>query len=186
MTGAQDHAGEVSSERSGVAPDQPGSAGGSRPSQADESVARRRSGWARPHALHAVPALVSAGCLIAAPILDLVGRVSGWSGLWTAGSHVLSAGAVVGVVAVASGGLAHRALPKASAARRRSARHAALTFVALALLMLARWVRGHPGVPPDPPVVAAEAIAAGLVLIASVGGFRLRRAECRRAQAPRP
>ncbi|MEX0891529.1 MAG: hypothetical protein WEB88_05105 [Gemmatimonadota bacterium] len=36
---------------------------------------------------------------------------------------------------------------------------------ALILLALSRWIRGHPAVPPDPPVVAAEALALVLLLV---------------------
>ena len=92
---------------------------------------------------------------------------------WIAGAHLIYAGVATGAIAALAGFADHLALPAGSPERRRSATHAALNLTALALFALARWVRGHPEIPPDPPIIAAEALAAVLVLIATVLGSRL-------------
>ena len=129
-------------------------------------------GW---RTLHNVPGIGAAALLVAAPPLDLVGLAVGRTGVWEAGAHALTAGVLAGLAAVALGFAPYRALPAPSPARRRSARHAAIALFAIALAAIARWVRGHPEVPPDLPIVGAECVAAAVILITSIRSRRARR-----------
>jgi uncharacterized membrane protein len=125
--------------------------------------------------LHNVPGIAAAALLVAAPPLDLVGLTVGRTGIWEAGAHALTVGVVTGIAAAALGFAPYRAVPAHSPARRRSARHAAVALFAIALAALARWVRGHPEVPPDLPIVGAECMAAAVILITSLRARRARR-----------
>lgn len=100
-------------------------------------------------------ARVTAAALLAALLLDLVGRTTGASGWWAAGAHLATAGVVVGAVGLAL-------------ARRAPRRFVLAGMFALPLFALARWVRGDADVVPEPPLLALEAIG-GLLLL--LGGW---------------
>lgn len=99
--------------------------------------------------------------------LDLLGRLFGAEGLWTLGAHVAVAGVAGGVLAGLPAGIAG-----AWAGGGRPVRFAVLYLAGLALFALARWVRGDAAIPPEPVLVAAEAVADVLVLAGAwAGGF---------------
>jgi hypothetical protein len=74
--------------------------------------------------------------------------------VWPAVSYALAAAATV----AAFMGVVLRIV-----ARRRARGRIALELAATALVLLAWWLRGHPGIPADTPVVGAE-LCAALVL----------------------
>ncbi len=99
--------------------------------------------------------------------LDLLGRLFGAEGLWTLGAHIAVAGVAAGVLAGLPAGILG-----ARVARGRPVRFAVLYLAGLALFALARWVRGDAAIPPEPVLVAAEAVADVLVLAGAwAGGF---------------
>lgn len=106
---------------------------------------------------------VAAACAGAAACVDLVGLAAGSAAIWGVGSWLhLGAAAVLGLALVAAGGLAAMRV-----AHRRSpgvAPRAVVAVLAFTLLALGRWIRGHPGVPPDLPIVVATAVAAALLI----------------------
>jgi uncharacterized membrane protein len=102
--------------------------------------------------LTGVPAVL----LCAALTADLAGVALRRPALWSVAAHLALAGVVLGVLGAAawlrlSGRSGWRGLALA---------------LALALFALARWVRGHPAVPPDPPVIGAEVIGIALLALA--------------------
>ena len=99
--------------------------------------------------------------------LDLLGRLFGAEGLWTLGAHVAVSGVAAGLLAGLPAGITG-----ARAGSGRPVRFAVLYLAGLALFALARWVRGDAAIPPEPVLVAAEAVADMLVLGGAwAGGF---------------
>jgi len=93
--------------------------------------------------------LTTAAVLSGAFVADAIGRAATVPRLWTAGGRLLLAGLFVGTLTW---------ILKLNGARGgRFALAAALLIVGAA-----RWLRGTAAVPPDPPLLAAEAI--GLLL----------------------
>jgi uncharacterized membrane protein len=121
---------------------------------------------------HALVGYTLAALVTAAVAADVAGIAAGAVVGWVIGAHLLTASLVVAVPAALPGLLRHRTLPR-SRGRRRSAVHGILVFAPLFLLALARWLRGHPEVPPDPPILAAELVAAVLVAGGVVAGRRI-------------
>lgn len=117
--------------------------------------------------VHTFLVLAPAALLDLAFSLDLAGRLFGAPPLWTAGAHAAVAGIAAGLFAGLPAGIAG-----SRAAHGHTARFAALYFAGLALFALARWVRGHPAVPTEAVLVAAEGIADVLVAAGAwAGGF---------------
>ncbi len=105
---------------------------------------------------------------------DLVGVQLGLAGWYTAAKYLLGTG-IVGALVAAVPGLVDffwTVLP-GSHARRRAHRHMWVALAALPPAALAFWIRGAPGVPPDPPIVALEVVVAVLLLIAAFLGWLL-------------
>lgn len=96
---------------------------------------------------------------------DLTGLAFQRPALWIAAAHLALAGVVLGVAGAAAR-LALRLAPRAAAEPFGSGRRGFALAAALALFALARWVRGHPAVPPDPPVIGAEMIGVALLALA--------------------
>jgi hypothetical protein len=97
--------------------------------------------------------------------LDLLGRLFDAAGPWTLGAHAAAAGVAAGVLA----GLPAGTL---GAGRGRRLRFAGLYAAGLALFALARWVRGDAAIPPEPVLLAVEAVADALLLAGAwAGGF---------------
>ncbi|MGH7504564.1 MAG: hypothetical protein ACRELX_02895 [Longimicrobiales bacterium] len=111
--------------------------------------------------------------LVAGAALDLIGRAVTVEMLWVAGAHLLTAGVLLAIPAAIVVLAAHFRLPRYSVARRRATWAAVLNGTAVAVFALARWLRGHPEIPPDPPILAAEVIAA-LVMVAVAVRLRAR------------
>lgn len=105
----------------------------------------------------------AAACLAVAVVMDGGGLAGGQVQLWTVGAWLHLAAAVLAPTALVVGA-ARLVLPARGGAPRRLVAPLAALAVAGSLLALGRWIRGHPAVPPDPPILAAE-IAALLVLL---------------------
>ena len=111
---------------------------------------------------------------IGACVFDFVGLELGLPGWYTAGKYLLG-GALVGGLVAAVPGLVDFfwAVPRGGRARRRARRHMFVSLAALPLAGLAFWIRGAPGVAPDPPVVALELVVAGLLIWSDFQGGSL-------------
>lgn len=111
---------------------------------------------------------------IGACVFDLVGLQLGLPGWYTAGRYLLG-GALVGGLVAAVPGLVDFfwSIPRGGVARRRARRHMFVSGAALPLAWLAFWVRGAPGVAPDPPVVALEVVVALLLFWSGFQGVSL-------------
>jgi nitrite reductase/ring-hydroxylating ferredoxin subunit/uncharacterized membrane protein len=119
----------------------------------------------RTHPLHPPLTDFPLAFLIGALLADLAGRIFDVAQLWTVGAYLAIAGIVAGLLAAIPGIIDYRyTVPPESSGKRRARKHALVNVSALVLFAIARWVRGAPGVPPDLPVLALEAIGAGLLL----------------------
>lgn len=118
--------------------------------------------WGRTAASRGTRALsLSLALLAAATAADLLGVAAGLALLWTAGAQLGTFGVLAGAFAV---GLRLPALLRAE--RSRGVRFALLAVLGLAIFALAVWIRGDAGIPPDPAVLLAEAVATALVWLA--------------------
>lgn len=115
---------------------------------------------------HAVLSYTAAVVLLAGVAADTAGLALHRTSLWAAGSHLVTAGIALAIIAALAGAFA-------LSRRRGIAIHSAAALLAILLLALARWVRGHPEVQPDPPIFAAEIVAAVIVLMLLRGGRSL-------------
>jgi len=99
--------------------------------------------------------------------MDAVGLGSGVAAFWNTASGLHLAAAVVTSMTLVLALM--RWLARAAVGAPGGPR-APLAGLAMALVLLAvsRWIRGHPAVPPDLPVVAAEALALVFLLVVYV------------------
>jgi uncharacterized membrane protein len=112
-------------------------------------------------------ALLAFGMLGCAVIVDTAGTVGLLSGGWPRISHGLTAaGLAAGLIAVLLRVLTGRR------GARRARRTTALELIALGLILGAWRLRGHPAIPPDPPLLGAAVIA--LLLLAAAAWWRRR------------
>jgi hypothetical protein len=116
-------------------------------------------------------ALFAGIAALTSAVADVAGLRLDRPGLWVAGAGLLLVAAGLGAAAVGAS-----LLRPVRADRRRPADRLATGAAVLAvpLLGLARWVRGHPEVAPDPPLVAAAVFGAALLggLARRAGGWR--------------
>jgi uncharacterized membrane protein len=117
-----------------------------------------------PNRMHAVLSYAAAAFVLAGVVLDASGLAAAETRLWAAGARLVAAGCVLAIPAALTGVAAQRSFPR-TPARRSATVHGILTVAAVLLLALARWVRGHPEVRPDPPIFVAEVVA-GVALLA--------------------
>lgn len=102
---------------------------------------------------------VFAGVLLSvAALWDLAGAMVLAPPWWPLVSHATAAAGIASGCAAVLLRLFDRRL------RRRRSRGTPLQLIALGLMLLAWLLRGHRGIPADPPIVAAEAAAAALYL----------------------
>jgi uncharacterized membrane protein len=109
-------------------------------------------------------------------LADAAGAALGVAGLWMAAWYLGIAGVVAGAAAAGAGLFDFIVrLPRAGAARRRAVVHLLVNGAALALFLLAWFVRGAVGVAPDPALLLIEGIAAVLLGTGAWLGRRLAR-----------
>jgi len=126
---------------------------------------RSRAHYLKGHPIHPVLVPFPLAFLLGAFIFDLIGIESGAAGWYTAGKYLAGAGLVMGVVAAVPGLVDYLwTIPPASSAKRHARRHLLLNVGALCLFALAFWVRGGPGVPPDPPILGLELLGSLLLV----------------------
>lgn len=132
--------------------------------------ARMRRLSARLHALLAPYALAF---LLGALAFDLIGVEWGRAG-WSAAAKYLEVAGLVLAVVVALPGAVALVLPSAGRVRWRRGLlgHVVLEMAALAAYALACWVRGAPGVAPDPPIIWLELLGAACLIWAQWLGVR--------------
>ncbi len=111
---------------------------------------------------------------IGACVFDLVGVQLGLPGWYTAGKYLLGGALAAGLVAAVPGLVDFIwAMPRGARAFRRGRRHMFVSLAALPPAWLAFWIRGAPGVPPDPPIVWLEVVVALLLVWSAFQGWTL-------------
>ncbi len=126
---------------------------------------RSRAHYLKGHPIH--PSLVPfpLAFLLGAFIFDAVGVASDTPGWYTAGKYLAGAGLVLGLAAAVPGLIDYLwTIPPDSSGKRHARRHMLLTVTVLVIFAVAFWIRGAPGVPPDPPIVWLELLGAGLLV----------------------
>jgi uncharacterized membrane protein len=115
-------------------------------------------------------ALLAFAVLAAAALVDVTGTLGVLSGGWPRISHALTvAGLAAGLIAVLLRVLTGRR------GARRARRATTLELIALGVLLGAWRLRGHPAIPPDPPLLGAALIALLLLAVAAAWRRRLLR-----------
>ncbi len=126
---------------------------------------RSRAHYLKGHPFHPVLVPFPLAFLLGAFIFDAIGLASATPGWYTAGKYLAGAGLVMGLAAAIPGLIDYLfTIPPDSSGKRHARRHMLLNVAALLLFALAFWVRGGPGVPPDPPILALELVGAGLLV----------------------
>ena len=129
---------------------------------------RSRAHFIKGHPIHPMLVPFPLAFLLGAFVFDVVGvstRVEGW---YVAGKYLVGAGVIMGLVAAVPGLIDYLwSVPPGSSAKRHARRHLLLNVTVLVLFAAAFWVRGAPGVPPDPPILGLELI--GSLLLAWSG-----------------
>jgi nitrite reductase/ring-hydroxylating ferredoxin subunit/uncharacterized membrane protein len=120
------------------------------------------------HPLHAMLVHFPIAFLTGAFLSDAAGLVLDLDTLWPVGWYLTAAGVVGGIAAAIPGVIDYlRTVPPRSSARRRATWHMLVNVGALLVFALAWFIRGAPGVPPDPALVLIEGV--GVALIAAGG-----------------
>jgi nitrite reductase/ring-hydroxylating ferredoxin subunit/uncharacterized membrane protein len=120
----------------------------------------------RGHPVH--PALIPfpLAFLSGAVGFDLAGVLLDRQGWWTTGGHLAAVGILAALLAAVPGAIDYFAtVPPQSSGRRRATKHALANLSAVALFALAWVLRGDPEVPPEPPLLFAEVLGFGLLMI---------------------
>jgi len=121
------------------------------------------------HPIHPMLIPFPIAFLVGAFVFDALGVISGTAGWYVSGKYMAGAGIVMGLVAAVPGLVDFLwAIPPESSGKRHARRHLVLNIMVIVLFALAFWVRGAPGVPPDPPILGVELVA---VLLLAWSGF---------------
>lgn len=130
---------------------------------------RSRAHFLKGHPLHPMLVPFPIAFLMGAFVFDALGVASGTAGWYVAGKYMSGAGIAMGLLAALPGLVDFLwAIPPDSSGKRHARRHMVLNVSVIILFALAFWVRGAPGVPPDPPVLGLELVA---VLLLAWSGF---------------
>lgn len=121
------------------------------------------------HPLHAMLIPFPFAFLTGAFLFDLLGRWLDRPALWTTGAHLAWAGIAFALIAAVPGFIDYLfTVPPRSTGKQRATRHMLVNLSAVALFVLATYVRGAAGVAPDPVILVVEAGAIGLL---AAGGW---------------
>ena len=121
------------------------------------------------HPIHPALVMFPLAGLIGAFVFDLLGRLIGEAGLWTAGGYLAIAGVLTALVAAVPGFIDYLAVvPPRSSGKRRATKHMLINLSAVVLVAIAFLLRGQPAAPPTTVMLVLEGLAAVLV---SVGGW---------------
>ena len=121
------------------------------------------------HPLHAMLIPFPFAFLTGAFVFDLLGRWLDRPALWTTGAHLAWAGIAFALLAAVPGLIDYfYTVPPKSSGKRRATKHMIVNLSAVVLFVLATYVRGAAGVPPDPVILVVEAGAIGLL---ATGGW---------------
>lgn len=117
------------------------------------------------HPIHAMLIPFPFAFLTGAFLFDLVGRWLDRPALWTTGAHLAWAGIAFALVAAVPGLIDYfYTVPPKSTGKRRATKHLIVNLSAVTLFLLASYVRGAPGVAPDPVILVVEAGALALLV----------------------
>jgi len=123
----------------------------------------------RGHPIHAMLIPFPLAFLTGAFLADLAGLFLDVEPLWTVAWYLAIAGVIAGLIAAVPGLVDYLfTVPPNSSAKTRATRHMLVNAGALVIFLLAWYVRGAPGLPPDPAIVLVEAV--GVVLLV-MGGW---------------
>jgi nitrite reductase/ring-hydroxylating ferredoxin subunit/uncharacterized membrane protein len=123
----------------------------------------------RSHPLHPMLIPFPIAFLVGALLADLGGYLLEGTDLHVVAWYLLAAGLAAGVIAALPGVVDYvYTVPPDSSARTRATRHALVNSSALLVFALAWWLRGSPGVVPEPVLLGLMAIGA---LLLGIGGW---------------
>ncbi|MGH7551646.1 MAG: DUF2231 domain-containing protein [Longimicrobiales bacterium] len=106
--------------------------------------------------------------LIGGFFFDLAGVWFEKPGWWEVGAHLSSIGVVAALLAAVPGFIDYfYTVPRRSRGRKIATRHMVLNLAAVAAFALARFLRGDPGVEPEPILIGLEGV--GFLLLAVAG-----------------
>jgi nitrite reductase/ring-hydroxylating ferredoxin subunit/uncharacterized membrane protein len=121
----------------------------------------------RGHPIHPMLIPFPLAFLIGAFVFDVAGQVTGHAAWWTTGGHLAIVGVAAALVAAVPGLIDYRrTVPPQSSGKRRATMHLSLNLSAVALFVVATWLRHESGSPAV--VLIIEGVAAALL---GVGGW---------------
>ena len=122
----------------------------------------------RGHPIHPMLIPFPFAFLTGALLFDVAGRATGHATWWTTGGYLAILGVVAALVAAVPGFIDYlRTVPPKSSGKRRATKHMLLNLSAVALFIVAIWLRrGH--VAPETPVLVLEGLGVAALF---VGGW---------------
>lgn len=121
------------------------------------------------HPIHAMLIPFPFAFLVGAFLFDVIGTWLDRPALWTTGAHLAWAGIAFALIAAVPGFIDYLfTVPPASTGKKRATKHMLVNLSAVTLFLIAAYVRGSAGVPPDPVILIVEA---GAVALLATGGW---------------
>jgi uncharacterized membrane protein/nitrite reductase/ring-hydroxylating ferredoxin subunit len=112
--------------------------------------------------------------LIGAFFFDLAGVLLDKPGWWAVGAYLSLVGVIAALLAAVPGFIDYLyTVPPKSSGRTMATRHMVLNLVAVAAFALARYLRGHPDVEPEPILIVLESVGFLLLVVAGKLGAGL-------------
>lgn len=116
------------------------------------------------HPIHAMLIPFPFAFLTGAFLFDVIGTWLDRPALWTTGAHLAWAGIAFALIAAVPGFIDYLfTVPPNSTGKKRATKHMLVNLSAVTLFLIAAYVRGAAGVPPDPVILVVEAVAIGLL-----------------------
>lgn len=119
------------------------------------------------HPLHPMIVPYPFAFLSGGALFDLTGMLLDNEDLYVVAYYLVGVGILAAVAAAIPGLIEFVTVVPGGEARTQARRHATINLVATAVFAAAWWLRGGPGVTPDPVLIGAEMVA--LVLLAAGG-----------------
>jgi uncharacterized membrane protein/nitrite reductase/ring-hydroxylating ferredoxin subunit len=124
----------------------------------------------RGHPIHPMLIPFPFAFLTGAFLFDIAGRATGHATWWLTGGYLAIAGIIAALLAAVPGFVDYlRTVPPKSSGKRRATAHMLLNLLAVALFIVATWLRSG-SVGPEIPVLVLEGLAVAMLFIAGWQG----------------